>query len=83
MTSVQGRNCLHRECPSVVLSNFFLLLELDDKLSDQPTRPLEPHFPITIVFVAAPSVSKYTKENLQQIFKTILEVQIPIIFIKY
>ena len=78
MTSVQDRGCPHWERPSVAPSvaspSSFLSSVLDDNISDQLTGPHGANLPIDIVPAAAPPVPKYTKEDLQRIFKTVLEV---------
>ena len=73
MTSVQGRSQSYRKRPSVPLSNFFLSFELDNDLSDQPVEPPGANFPVTVVFATTPTVPKYTKKELQRIFKIVLK----------
>lgn len=73
MTLVQGCDCFYRECLFVALLDFSPLFESDDKLSDQPIGP--PSSPGPNVLVVEPFIPKYTKENLQQIFKTVLKAQ--------
>ena len=69
MTSVQGCGCFHWERPSVALSDSFLLpSDLGNKLFDQSIAP-------AIASATAPAILKYIKEDLQQILKTVLEVQ--------
>lgn len=63
------------KCLSIAVSNFFKLLELGDELSDQPVKPLRANLPVIVIFIAIFPISKYIKEDLQQIFKTILKVQ--------
>ena len=75
MTSVQGRSRPRRQHPSVALSDSFPPPESDDKLSDQPTRPLGANLPIAIIPAATSPVFKYTEEELQ--LKTVLEAQAP------
>ena len=79
MTLVQGHNRLYKKCPFVTLSNYFQSFELGDKFSDQCPRCLDTNHPIAIGLAAAFSILKYTKEDLQQIFKIVLETQALII----
>ena len=55
-------------------------LQLDDKLSDQSTKFLEPYF--AVVLAATTLVLKYTKEDLQRILEIVLEARSPITFEK-
>lgn len=73
MTFVQGHGCFCRKSLSVVFSDFFSSLESDDEMSNQPAWYLREDLPIAIVPPTISSIPKYTKENLQQIFKTVLE----------
>ena len=85
MTSVQGRGCLHRErpsvapfvAPSITLFDSSPPLESVDKLSNQPVGPtgIKPlaNFPL-----AAIGVPKYSEDDLQRIFKAVLDAQAPI-----
>ena len=70
MTSVQDRSCPCRERFSVALPNSFPPLGSDDELSNLSAGSPSPNLP-----VAEPSISKYTKEDLQRILKTVLEVR--------
>ena len=70
MILVQGCSYICRERFSVVLPDSFLSPKL--KFAKQPTGPLRPKSPTTTT-----DVSKYSKDDLQQIFKTVLEVQAP------
>ena len=75
MTSVQGcrRPCHDRSsaAPSITLSDSFPPPEVGDELSDQPARPLGTKPPFANA-LAATSVLKYSKDDLQRIFKAIL-----------
>lgn len=78
MTLIWGYGYLHRKYPSVALPNSFLSpFKLRNKLSNQPTRPLRAKFFTTVIFVTASTIFKYIERDLQQIFKTILEAQVP------
>ena len=85
MTSVRGRGRHRRECPFVAPSgapsiappDFSPLSESDDKLFDQPARPLEPKPPIANT-PAPTSVLKYSEDDLQRIFKVVLEARAPV-----
>lgn len=74
MTLVQSYGCPYRKHPSVALSDSFLFPELGDNLSNQSAKPLEINLLIVVVFAIALFIFKYTKEDLQQIFKTVLKV---------
>ena len=82
MTSVRGRghSCWERHsvapsfAPFIASSDFFPLSELGDKLSDQPAGPSRLK-PLANSAPAAISISKYSEDNLQQIFKNVLEAQ--------
>ena len=78
MTSVQGRGRLCRKrlsvAPSITLPDFFSPPELGDKLSDQPAGPLGGK-PLANSPPIANSVPKYSENNLQQIFKAVLEAR--------
>ena len=77
MTSVQGRGRSRHErssaAPFVAPPDSFLPPELDDKLFNQPTRPLETKPPVANTPASATSIPKYSEDDLQQIFKTVLE----------
>ena len=75
MTLVQGRSRLRKERLSVALFDSFSPPKLGDELSNQPNKSLKVNFPIVIVFATALSAPKYTKKDLQRIFKTVLEAQ--------
>ena len=62
------------ECSSIPLSNFFLPLELEDKFFDKSAGLLKAYFLIVIIPAAISLIPKYNKEDLQQIFMTVLEV---------
>lgn len=81
ITLVWGRGCLYKQCFFVVLFNFFFFFGSEDELSNQPASfsslfslP-KPNLSIVELFIP-----KYTKKNLQQILKTVLEAWAPIIF---
>lgn len=75
ITLVQGRSYPYKKRSSIAFLNFFLPLELDNKLSNQLVGPLKANLSITVIFIAVSPVLKYMEENLQQILKTVLEVQ--------
>ena len=81
MTSIQSCGCPRRERPSVALfiapPNSSLPLESDDKLSDQPAGPSKAKSLANALAVAF-SVLKYSKDDLQQILKAVLEARAPI-----
>ena len=66
MISIWGHGCLPRERPSIALFDSFLLPKLE--FSKQLARLLGMKFPATFT-----DILKYFKNNLKQIFKTILE----------
>ena len=70
MTSVQGRGCPRRKHFFVTLPDSFSLPK--SKFFKQPARPLRPKSSATDT-----DVPKYSKDNLQQILKTVLEAQAP------
>ena len=72
MTLVQDRNHFRIEHLFITLLSFFPTSELNDKLSDQFAGPLGLH--LIVITAAALFSSKYIEEDLQQIFKTVLEV---------
>ena len=88
MTSVQGRGRFRLKHPSVTPSvapsvapfvtpfNFFPLPESGDELFDQ-LAGLPKTKPLVNASAAATNVPKYSKDNLQQIFKAVLEAQAP------
>ena len=71
MTLVQGRSRPCRECPSVALLDSSPSLE--SEFFEQPAGYWRAKLLITVVSVTATDVSIYIKNDLQQIFKTILE----------
>ena len=73
MTSIQGRSRPHQEHPSVALLDSSLPPK--SELSKQPIGPSKVKPPVTVVAIAATNVIKYTKNDLQRIFKTILKAQ--------
>lgn len=75
ITSVQGHDHLHKERPFIALLDSFSSSQSDDKLFDQPDEPQKTIFPIAVIVITAPPVPKYTKEELQQILKPVLEAQ--------
>lgn len=77
MTSVQGHDRSHKECPLIALSDFFSSFELDDKLFDQFAKPLGANLSVVVIFAATFLISKYTKKHLQRISKTVLEARAP------
>ena len=80
MTSVRGRGCSRPEhssaAPSVALPDSSPPPESGDELSDQPARPLTKP-PIANAPAAANNIPKYSEDDLQWIFKTVLEVRVP------
>ena len=76
MTSVWGRGRPRRKhssaAPSVAPPDSSPTLKLGDKLSEQSAGPLGTKPPVANAF-AATSIPKYSKDDLQQIFKTVLE----------
>ena len=80
MTSIQGfgHSCLER--PFVAPSVTFFIASLDsspplesgDKLSDQPAK-FSKAKPLVNAPVAATNIPKYSKNDLQRIFKAVLE----------
>lgn len=77
MISIQGRDRLRREHPSVTFFDFSLPPKLGNQLSNQPAGPLEAKLSVIIIFATTFAVPKYTKEDLQEILKSILEAQAP------
>ena len=79
MISVQGRGCCYRKYPSIAPSvappDSFPSSELGDKLSDQPTRFLRIKPPIADAPTTTTTVPQYFENNLQQIFKAVLEAR--------
>ena len=67
---VWGRGYARQEYSSVVLSDSFLSLKF--KFSEQFAKLSGPKF-----LTAATNIPKYSENDLQQIFKTVLEVQAP------
>ena len=86
MALVRGRGHLYRERPSVAPSvassvaplNFFLPLELGNKLFNQPAGPSEMKPLIADALIAATNIFKYSENDLQRIFKAVLEAQTPV-----
>ena len=78
MTPVQGCKRPRRECPSIApsiaLSDFSLPSNLDNKLSEQLAEPSRRKPPITI---AITNIPRYSKDDLQRIFRTVLEARAP------
>ena len=85
MTSIRGHRCSCQEhpsiAPSVVPSTAFLdfspTFKSGNKLSNQSARPLETKPPIANALTTATSVSTYSEDDLQRIFKAVLEAQAP------
>lgn len=73
ITSVQDCSYSYKKHPFIAFFDTFLSLNLDDKLFDQPAELLGINLLIAVVLFAAFLVPKYIKEDLQQIFKTVLE----------
>ena len=73
MISVRGYGRLRRERSSITLSITFSDSSLPPKsgISEQPNRPPRPKF------FADTNVPKYSKDNLQWIFKAVLEAWAP------
>ena len=89
MTSVRGCGRLCRKRPSIALSvtpsvtlpDSSLSPKLDDKLSNQPVGPSGMKPSVADIFAAATSISKYSENNLQRIFKAVLEAWAPALFL--
>ena len=81
MTSVRGRRRPRRKRSSATLSvaplDFFPLSELAVELSDQPARPSGAKPPVANA-LAATSVPKYSKDDLQRILKAVLKARAPV-----
>ena len=85
MTSVQGhkRSCWERPsvapfvAPFIAFPDSFPSSKSDDKLSNQLARLLETK-PLVNAFAAAINVPKYSEDDMQWIFKTVLEAWAPI-----
>ena len=85
MTSVRGRGRPCRKRPSVASSIAPSVAPPDsspppesgDELSDQPARPLGPKPPVANA-PSATSVLKYSEDDLQKIFKAVLEARAPV-----
>ena len=81
MTSVQGRGRPRRKRSSAALSvtapDSFSLFELGDELSDQLAKPLGTK-PSIANASTANSVPKYSEDDLQRIFKAVLEARAPV-----
>ena len=85
MTSFQGRGRLRHERSSVVSSVALFLAPLDsfpppemgDELFDQPTAPSGAKLPVTNA-LAATSIPMYFEDDLQRIFKAVLEARAPV-----
>ena len=81
MTSISGHGRPRQERLSVALSvaplDSFLPLESSDKLSAQPVGPSVTKPPVADTPVAATNVPKYSEDDLQRIFKAVLETQTP------
>ena len=81
MTPIWSRRYLRQEClsiapfvtPSIALLDSFSPLELVDKLPEQSARPLGAKLPVAVAPITAIDISKYSKNDLQRIFKAILE----------
>ena len=86
MTSIRGYRRPHWKrlsvtpsvTPSVAPPDSFPPLKLGDKLSDQPVRPLGRKPTVANIFATTISVPKNSEDDLQQIFKAVLEAQAPI-----
>ena len=87
MTSVQGHGRPRREppfivpsvAPSVAPPNFSLSSKSSDKLSDQPAGLLGTKLSVANAPVAATNVPKYSEDDLQKIFKTVLKTWAPVL----
>ena len=81
ITSVWGRGCPCREhssiAPSAALPNSFPPPESGDELSDQSAGPSRVKPPV-VNALAATSAPKYSEDDLQRIFKIVLEAQAPV-----
>ena len=75
MISVRGHGRLLKKRPPIPLFDFFLAPESDNNLSDQLAEPLGANFFVAVIAAAAPTILKYTKKDLRQILKTVLETQ--------
>ena len=78
MTSVREHGCLRHKRSSATLSvalpNSSPPLESGDKMFDQPARPSGTKPSVTNA-PAAINIPKYSEDNLQQIFKSVLEAR--------
>ena len=81
MTSVRGHGHLRRKrlsaAPSIIPSDSFPPFKLGDKLSNQPVGPSKIKSPVANASATATSIPKYSKDDLQQILKAVLEAQAP------
>lgn len=73
MILVQDRGRLCKKRFSIILFDSFSSLKLDDKLFNQSVGPLGANFSIVVNFAIAFPTPKYTKKDIQQIFKIVLE----------
>lgn len=74
MTLAQGCGYFCKEYLFKFLFDFFLFSKSNNGIFNQPTRSLGAHLLFTIIPAATPYISKYIEKNLQQIFKTVLEI---------
>ena len=78
MIPLRGRNYPHQERPSVTLPDLSLPPpKLGDELSDQLAGLPGAKFFIAVVPTTVSVIPKYTKKDLQQILKAILEAHTP------
>ena len=86
MTLVRGRRRFYRERPSATPFVAPSVAPLDssqppksgDKLFNQPAGPSRTKPPVTDALIVTTNVPKYSEDNLQRIFKAVLEAQAPV-----
>ena len=86
MTSIQGHRRPRREYPSIARFIALCIAPLDssplpksgDKLPDQPAGPLGIKSPVADTLAAATSIPKYSKVDLERIFKAVPEAWAPV-----
>ena len=83
MNSVQGHTRFSREhssaTPSVAPLDSSPSPKSCDKFSDQPARPSGMKLPVANAPVAVTSIPKYSEDDLQRIFKTVLEARVSVL----
>ena len=73
MTLIEGHSRLRKERSSISLPDYFPILKLDNNMSDQLAEPPRANLLVAVVPSVALPVPKYIKEDLQRIFKIVLE----------